>query len=73
MQQVILKIDGMSCAHCVRSVDKALRGLAGVRVDELQIGSVVVSYDPAAVRVEQIEEAIEEEGYTVAQREESTG
>lgn len=73
MQQATLKIDGMSCNHCVRAVDQALRGLAGVRIDELQIGSVAVSYDPAVIGVEQIEAAITEEGYTVAQRMESTG
>jgi copper chaperone len=68
MTHAKLKIEGMSCGHCVRAVDGALKGVAGVEVKDLQVGSVVVAYDPAAIRLEQIERAIEEEGYTVVSR-----
>jgi copper chaperone len=68
MTHAKLKIEGMSCGHSVRAVDGAVKGVAGVEVKELQVGSVVVAYDPAAIRLEQIERAIEEEGYTVVSR-----
>jgi copper chaperone len=60
-----LKVDGMTCDHCVRSVTRAVRavpGVGGVVVD-LDAGRVTVQGDPdpASVRA-----AIEEEGYAVA-------
>ena len=66
MDQVTLKIDGMSCGHCVGAVKKALEQLDGVQVEQVKIGSAVVSYDPAATSTDAIARAIEEEGYAVA-------
>ena len=63
MERIALKIEGMTCGHCVSSVDRALKSLPGVRVEQVEVGSAVVAYDPAAVKPEQIEEAISEEGY----------
>lgn len=68
MERVALTIEGMSCDHCVRAVDRALKSLPGVQVEQVGIGSAVVAYDPAAVEPEQIEEAISEEGYEVRGR-----
>jgi copper chaperone CopZ len=65
MERVSLTIEGMSCGHCVRAVDQALKGLPGVQVEQVGVGSAVVAYDPAAVKPEQIEAAISEEGYEV--------
>jgi copper chaperone len=65
MERVSLSIEGMSCSHCVRGVDQALKSLPGVLVEQVGIGSAVVAYDPAAVKPEQITEAISEEGYEV--------
>jgi copper chaperone CopZ len=65
MERVRLTIEGMTCGHCVRGVDLALRSLPGVEVEMVEIGSAVVAYDPTAVKPEQMEEAISEEGYEV--------
>lgn len=65
MERVSLTIDGMTCGHCVRAVDQALRSLPGVRVEQVDIGSAVAVYDPAAVNSQQIEGVIAEEGYEV--------
>lgn len=65
MQRVSLTIDGMTCGHCVRAVDRALQSLPGVEVERVEVGSAVVAYDPAAVKPEQIEKVISEEGYEV--------
>lgn len=64
-QRIRVEIEGMSCGHCVRGVQGALETLSGVEVEKVEIGSAVVSYDPAAVKQESIEAAIAEEGYTV--------
>ena len=65
MVQARLKIDGMSCNHCVGAVDRALKGLAGVQVEAIEIGSATFAYDAEVIRLEQIVSAVEEEGYGV--------
>ena len=65
MERVTLSIDGMTCGHCVRSVDSALKDLAGVTVEQVKVGEATVSFDPAAVSSSRIRQAIESEGYGV--------
>lgn len=64
MQPVHLTIEGMTCQHCVRAVDGRLRRTEGVEVDNVTIGSADVRYDPGKVTVDDIAEAIADEGYT---------
>jgi copper chaperone len=61
----LLKIEGMSCDHCVRAVKQALENTPGVEVRTVTIGSAEISDDPTAVSPEAIRASIEEEGYTV--------
>ena len=35
-----------------------------MKVDDVRVGSAVLEYDPAATNVDDIEEAIADEGYT---------
>jgi copper chaperone CopZ len=65
MERVSLTIEGMSCGHCVRAVDQALRSVSGIQVEQVEVGSAVVAYDPAIVKPAQIEAAVSEEGYEV--------
>lgn len=65
MANVTLKIGDMTCSHCVSSVNRALKGLQGVDDLKVNIGSAVLSYDPAQVTLTTIKEAVEEEGYPV--------
>jgi copper chaperone len=58
-----LLIEGMHCGACVQRVTKALRGVEGVRVDSVEVGSAKVGFDPAAVTPEQITAAVERIGY----------
>lgn len=60
-----LKIEGMSCGHCVKAVQAALAGTDGVAVEEVAIGSARITYDDAMVSRQAVVEAVEEEGYTV--------
>lgn len=64
MERVHLTIEGMSCEHCVRAVRGRLERTDGVKVDDVNIGSAVLDYDPAKTSVDDIEEAIADEGYT---------
>lgn len=65
MERVSLKIEGMSCGHCVRTVDQALRGIEGIEVEQVNVGSAIVAYDSSTVKPEEIERAVSEEGFQV--------
>ncbi|WP_420812440.1 copper chaperone CopZ [Planococcus halotolerans] len=62
-----VKVQGMSCGHCVNSVETGvgeLEGVLSVTVD-LKKGEVAVDYDPGKTSLNEIQEAIEEQGYDV--------
>lgn len=63
MKTETLTIQGMSCGHCVRAVREALERVDGVNVEEVEIGSARVSYDPEQVDHDVLVQAVEEEGY----------
>jgi len=65
MKSVVLKIEGMSCGHCVMSVKKALAKLPGVAVLSADIGRAVVTIDEAAAGEQELVDAVSEAGYTV--------
>ncbi|MDB4880432.1 MAG: Heavy metal transport/detoxification protein [Gemmatimonadetes bacterium] len=66
MEALHLTIDGMTCQHCVRAVDEALRRTPGVEVVTVAIGSADVRYDPDAVSPDRIAEVISDEGYSAS-------
>jgi copper chaperone len=65
MDRLTMKIDGMSCGHCVGSVTNALEALDGVDVEHVSIGEATVAYDPGATSPATITQAVEDEGYAV--------
>jgi copper chaperone CopZ len=66
MTRTTMKIDGMSCGHCVASVRKALDRLDGVTVENVGVGSATVEYDPKTVSPQSIADAISATGYSAA-------
>ena len=68
MKTTRLKVSGMTCGHCVQTVEKVLRNQSGVRnaTVHLDSGAAEVEYDEARVAPEQMIAAIEEEGYSAA-------
>ena len=64
MEHVKLTIEGMTCEHCVRAVRGRLEKTAGVNVSDVNVGSATIDYDPAKTTLDDIEEAIADEGYT---------
>jgi copper chaperone len=63
MKTAELKIEGMSCHHCVMAVKKELSKLDNVKVEDVQIGSAKVEYDENKVDSKAFADAIEEAGY----------
>ena len=67
MEKTILKVNGMSCEHCVKAVTGAvgaLPGVSGVTVD-LAAKTVTVDHESAEAAVAQIKAEIEDQGYEV--------
>ncbi|HAP67804.1 MAG TPA: copper resistance protein CopZ [Nitrospinae bacterium] len=67
MAEIVLKIKGMSCQHCVVSISKALKDLKGVKDVKVSLekGSAEVNYDDKLVTKTQMSEAVADAGYTV--------
>ena len=65
MERMTMKIDGMSCGHCVGQVTKVLKELGDVQVEQVKIGDATVAYDPASMSADRIRQAVEKQGYTV--------
>lgn len=65
MAETTVKIEGMSCQHCVGRVRQALEALDGVKEVEVDIGSAKVKFDDGSVKRDGIEAAIVKAGYTV--------
>jgi len=57
-----LKIDGMTCGHCVAAVKKALEKVPGVRAAQVELatGRARVEGDPS---LEALLAAVRDEGY----------
>lgn len=60
----VIKIDGMGCEHCVKSVKNALGELSGVEVLEVKIGEATVEI-PEDYDFSMIVEALDDAGYEV--------
>jgi copper chaperone len=61
-----VKINGMTCAHCVRAVFTSLSGVPGIDRADVSIGKAVIEHD-GSVSPEAIREAISIAGYDVAE------
>lgn len=65
MANITLNVEGMSCNHCVNSIEGALKELGASAKVDLEAKSVAVAYDEGKLTVEAIKEAIEDQGYDV--------
>ncbi len=66
MQQATLKVNGMSCQHCVHSIEKAVKEIGGSAHVDLKNNAVTVEYDENKFSLDAVKKAIEEQGYDVA-------
>lgn len=66
-EKIQLKVEGMSCGHCVKAVENGVGDLNGVQnvSVNLEKGLVDVDFDHSKVTIENIKETIEDEGYIV--------
>jgi copper ion binding protein len=65
--KTVLKVDGMSCEHCVKHVKEALEGIAGVKSAKVSLKENSASVEHAdAVTLDALKVAVTEAGYEVA-------
>lgn len=62
-KQLKLDVSGMTCGHCVSAVREALSALPGVNVEDVQIGSAMVSFDEDKATVGDLVDAVSDAGY----------
>jgi len=67
VEQITLKVEGMSCGHCQAAVEKALKGVAGVQGAEVDLAAktVTVSYDAGKTGKSDLARAVTSAGYDV--------
>jgi copper chaperone len=65
MKQVTLNVEGMSCGHCVNSIETALKEIGTEAKVDLSSKKVSVEFDDTKLNESVIKETIEEQGYDV--------
>ena len=65
-----IRVDGMTCQHCVRAVFTALTAVEGITSADVSIGAVEIVHD-GRVTVEQLREAVAVAGYAVGKAQEN--
>ena len=65
METTVLKVHGMTCGGCVRSVTNVLKTLPGVAAAEVsrEKSEAKVMFDPALANAALLRKAIEDAGY----------
>jgi Cu+-exporting ATPase len=64
-RNLVLKIDGMHCASCAQTVDKALKDHVGVKEANVNFASAkaLLKYDPEATNKQDLVESVRATGY----------
>ena len=67
-QETTLSVPDISCEHCVKTINGALGALPGIETvnTDIPTRTVQLRYDPAQVSMQQIEETLDDAGYTIA-------
>lgn len=67
----MLRIEGMTCASCVKAVERATKKLDGITEANVNLATekLQVSFEPSKVRTSDIKKAIEKAGYKAIEEE----
>jgi len=65
METTVLKVNGMTCGGCVRSVGNVLKAVPGVTSAEVSLekSEAKVTFDPAVANQAALRKAIKDAGY----------
>ncbi|MCQ4924707.1 heavy metal translocating P-type ATPase [Tissierella carlieri] len=66
-----MKIEGMTCASCVKAVERAVRKLDGVTEVNVNLATerLTISYEPSSVKISDIKRSVEKTGYKAIEEE----
>ena len=64
MATLDVRIDGMTCQHCIRAVFTALAAVEGVRQADVQLGRASIEHDGRAT-LDAVRDAVDVAGYRV--------
>ena len=67
MKTLKLEVSGMSCGPCVHAVREALEGVPGVKVQNVQVGSVSVAFDEQQATLGDLVDAVYNAGYEASE------
>ncbi|MBD1380472.1 copper chaperone CopZ [Metabacillus arenae] len=67
MEKITLNVQGMSCGHCIKSIEGSVGELSGVNKVKVNLdsGTVGVEFNPNEVTLDKIKETIDDQGYDV--------
>lgn len=65
---IVLKVEGMHCGSCVRSVTNAIKRVSGVKEADVSLEkeTASVEFDKEVTNLSEIRRAVEEAGYKIA-------
>lgn len=64
MQEREIRIEGMSCQHCVMNVRESIQKVPGIIVKVVRVGAVVFAADDPESALDRVRAAITNAGYT---------
>lgn len=72
-KEIMLQIGGMTCASCVKAVERTLKKLEGINEAKVNLATekASISYIPNKVKLYQIKESIEKAGFQVIENNKS--
>jgi len=62
-----LKIEGMSCHHCVMALRKELEKLDIVTIEEASVGHAKIQYDDSKITSDDLAGAVDEAGFKLVE------
>ena len=65
MANKIVKIEGMSCHHCVMALRKSFRMVDGISDADVEIGVATLNLDESKVSDNEINEAVTRAGFKI--------
>jgi copper chaperone CopZ len=66
MIRLMLRIEGMTCDHCVRGLRRELSALPSVVVERVEVGRVALAHDGSRLTGADLSAAVSHAGYRLA-------
>ncbi len=66
MKTILLNVSGMSCGHCVNTIQTAVQQAGALAKVDLPNNTVSLTFDEAKISIETLKEIIESKGYSLS-------